>query len=161
DDLLPHLPRLPTRRQPPNEGAGPSPRRSRRRRAQHVAGRSLTTAPLRAPWLSGGTAGADRVGGMNKRALLAGGLAASAAAAIRVLHVSDLHLAPWQKHRAAWVKALTRLDPDLVVNTGDNLSADIVPRVLDVFDELIDVPGVFVLGSNDFFSPQAKNPATY
>ena len=125
---------------------------------------------------------------MNKRALLAGGLAASAAAGIwgaviephlfavrrhtlpvlpagaapiRVLHVSDLHLAPWQKHRAAWVKALTRLEPDLVVNTGDNLSADIVPRVLDVFDELIDVPGVFVLGSNDFFSPQAKNPATY
>src|SRR5699024_10461465 len=83
DDLLPHLPRLPTRRQPPNEGAGPSPRRSRRRRAQHVAGRSLTTAPLRAPWLSGGTAGADRVGGMNKRALLAGGLAASAATPFR------------------------------------------------------------------------------
>ncbi len=125
---------------------------------------------------------------MNKRALLAGALAAPAAAGIwgvviephlfavrrhtlpvlpagavpiRVLHVSDLHLAPWQKHRAAWVKALTRLEPDLVVNTGDNLSADIVPSVLDVFDDLLDVPGVFVLGSNDFFSPQAKNPATY
>src|SRR5699024_4662532 len=123
-----------------------------------------------APWLSGRTAVADRGGALTPRALRAGGLAASAAAGIwgaviephlfavrrhtlpvlpagaapiRVLHVSDLHLAPWQKHRAAWVKALPRLDPDLVVNTGDNLSADIVPRVLDVFDELIDVPGVF------------------
>ncbi|MDN6124738.1 MAG: metallophosphoesterase, partial [Brevibacterium sp.] len=125
---------------------------------------------------------------MKKRALFAGALAAPAAAgiwgaviephlfairrhtvpilpagaqSIRMLHVSDLHLAPWQKHRASWVKALTRLEPDVVVNTGDNLSADIVPTVLDVFDGLLDVPGVFVLGSNDFFSPKAKNPATY
>lgn len=80
---------------------------------------------------------------------------------IRVLHVSDLHLAPWQKHRAAWVRALTRLEPDVVVNTGDNLSADIVEQVLDVFEGLLAVPGVFVLGSNDFFSPKAKNPAGY
>lgn len=125
---------------------------------------------------------------MKKRALIAGALAAPAAAGlwgagiephlfavrrhtlpllpagaqpIRLLHVSDLHLAPWQKHRAAWVKGLNRLQPDLIVNTGDNLSADIVDQVLDVFDELLDVPGVFVLGSNDFFSPQAKNPAKY
>lgn len=125
---------------------------------------------------------------MKKRALFAGALAAPAAAgiwgaviephlfairrhtlpilpvgaqSIRMLHVSDLHLAPWQKHRAAWVKALTRLEPDVVVNTGDNLSAEIVPEVLDVFDGLLDVPGVFVLGSNDFFSPTAKNPAKY
>ncbi|RAG73927.1 metallophosphoesterase, partial [Burkholderia multivorans] len=53
------------------------------------------------------------------------------------------------------------LEPDLVVNTGDNLSADIVPQVLEVFDGLLNVPGVFVLGSNDFFSPQAKNPAKF
>ena len=125
---------------------------------------------------------------MKKRALLAGALAAPAAAgiwgaviephlfairhhtlpilpagaeSIRILHVADLHLAPWQKHRASWVKALTRLEPDVVVNTGDNLSADIVPSVLDVFSGLLDTPGVFVLGSNDFFSPQAKNPAKY
>ncbi|RBP63410.1 putative MPP superfamily phosphohydrolase [Brevibacterium sanguinis] len=80
---------------------------------------------------------------------------------IRVLHVSDLHLAPWQRHRARWVSALTRLEPDVVVNTGDNLTADIVPEVLDVFTGLLDVPGVFVLGSNDFFSPKPKNPAAY
>lgn len=125
---------------------------------------------------------------MKKRALAAGALAVPAAAGIwaagiephlfairrhtlpvlpaghepiRVLHVADLHLTSWQKHRAAWVSGLTRLEPDLVVNTGDNLSADIVPEVLDVFDGLLDVPGVFVLGSNDFFSPQAKNPAKY
>lgn len=125
---------------------------------------------------------------MNKRALFAGALAVPAAAgiwgaviephlfairrhtlpilpagaqSIKMLHVSDLHLSPWQKHKTAWVKALTRLKPDVVVNTGDNLSADIVPEVLDVFDGLLNVPGVFVLGSNDFFSPTAKNPAKY
>lgn len=125
---------------------------------------------------------------MKKRALLAGAAAIPAAAGIwgaaiephlfairrytmpllppgaetiRILHVADLHLAPWQKHRAAWVKALTRLEPDLIVNTGDNLGADIVPEVLDVFDDLLEIPGVFVLGSNDFFSPTAKNPAKY
>lgn len=125
---------------------------------------------------------------MKKRALVAGALAVPAAAGIwgagiephlftvrrhtlpllpagaepiRILHVADLHLTSWQRHRAAWVAGLTRLEPDLVVNTGDNLSADIVPTVLDVFDGLLDVPGVFVLGSNDFFSPQAKNPAKY
>lgn len=80
---------------------------------------------------------------------------------IRVLHVSDLHLTAWQKHRAQWVGALGRLEPDLVVNTGDNLSADIVPEVLEVFSGLLTLPGVFVLGSNDYFSPTAKNPARY
>src|SRR5699024_10917538 len=50
---------------------------------------------------------------------------------------------------------------DLVVNTGGNLSADSDPRVLDDFDELIHVPGLFVLEPNDFFSPQAENQATY
>src|SRR5699024_7186809 len=67
DDLLPHLPRLPTRRQPPNEGAGPSPRRSRRRRAQHVPGRSLTTrsaSPVWVPVLSVSFAVTASVGGI-------------------------------------------------------------------------------------------------
>lgn len=80
---------------------------------------------------------------------------------LRVLHLSDLHLAPWQRHKMRWVRGLAALEPDLVVNTGDNLSAPIVPAVVDTYGELLDVPGVFVLGSNDFFAPQAKNPARY
>ena len=56
------------------------------------------------------------------------------AATLRVLHVSDLHLVPRQKRKAAWVRSLASLDPDLVINTGDNLAAeDAVPAVLDAF----------------------------
>lgn len=81
---------------------------------------------------------------------------------IRVLHVSDLHLVPRQEHRIQWVRALTRLQPDFVVNTGDNCSdPDAVPAVLRAFEPLLEVPGCFVLGSNDYFGPTPKNPFRY
>jgi len=81
---------------------------------------------------------------------------------VRVLHVSDLHLTPTQTRKRQWVRALADLEPDLVVNTGDNLShRDSVPAVLDAFDGLLDVPGVFVFGSNDYFEPVFRNPARY
>ncbi|CAN5638907.1 hypothetical protein BH10ACT10_BH10ACT10_11790 [soil metagenome] len=83
-------------------------------------------------------------------------------APLRVLHVSDLHLTPTQARKRAWVRALADLEPDLVVNTGDNLShRDAVPAVLDAFDGLLDVPGVFVFGSNDYFAPSLRNPVRY
>lgn len=81
---------------------------------------------------------------------------------LRVLHLSDLHLLPRQRAKAAWVHSLASLDPDLVIDTGDNLAgADAVPAVLDAFDLLLDAPGVFVLGSNDYFGPSLKNPFRY
>jgi predicted MPP superfamily phosphohydrolase len=81
---------------------------------------------------------------------------------LRVLHVSDLHLTPTQGRKRAWVRSLADLEPDLVVNTGDNLShRDAVPAVLEAFDGLLDVPGVFVLGSNDYFAPTLRNPVRY
>ena len=40
---------------------------------------------------------------------------------IRVLHISDIHFAPGQKQKAGFLKELSSLKPDLVVNTGDNL----------------------------------------
>ncbi|MDN5766562.1 MAG: metallophosphoesterase family protein [Humibacillus sp.] len=81
---------------------------------------------------------------------------------LRVLHVSDLHLLPRQRKKSAWIKSLASLDPDLVVNTGDNLAAaDAVPAVLDTFEHLLARPGVFVLGSNDYFGPTVKNPLRY
>ncbi|HET7399855.1 MAG TPA: metallophosphoesterase [Intrasporangium sp.] len=84
------------------------------------------------------------------------------AAPLRVLHVSDLHLVPRQRHKARWVRGLAALDPDLVVNTGDNIAAvDAVPAALDALGPLLAKPGVFVLGSNDYFSPQVKNPLGY
>lgn len=81
---------------------------------------------------------------------------------LRLLHVSDLHLLPRQNRKRAWVRALADLDPDLVVNTGDNLAGpDAVPAVVEALGPLLDRPGAFVMGSNDYFGPQPKNPLRY
>jgi uncharacterized protein len=81
---------------------------------------------------------------------------------LRVLHVSDLHLTPDQRRKREWVRTLAGLEPDLVVNTGDNLAhQEAVPAVLDALGPLLERPGVFVLGSNDYYEPTFKNPARY
>ncbi len=81
---------------------------------------------------------------------------------LRVLHLSDLHLTPGQAAKQAWVRDLASLSPDLVINTGDNLAhRDAVPAVLDSFGALLDAPGVFVFGSNDYFEPGLRNPLAY
>ena len=50
---------------------------------------------------------------------------------IRVLHLSDIHLAPWQRRKARWVAGLTRLEPDLIINTGDNMSHLFAPSRIE------------------------------
>lgn len=81
---------------------------------------------------------------------------------IRILHLSDLHLMPWQDYKVDWVQQLAGLDPDLVVNTGDNHSHRRAwPRVLEAYGRLLDLPGVFVWGSNDYLAPRLKNPLSY
>ncbi|HZY29077.1 MAG TPA: metallophosphoesterase [Jiangellaceae bacterium] len=81
---------------------------------------------------------------------------------LRVLHVSDLHMTPGQDRKKAWVRGLAALEPDLVVNTGDNLAHQhAVPTVLNALEPLMDRPGVFVGGSNDYYAPKLKNPARY
>lgn len=81
---------------------------------------------------------------------------------LRVLHISDLHLMPDQKRKRDWVRALAGLEPDLVVNTGDNLAhRESVPAVLDALGPLLERPGVFVMGSNDYYAPTLKNPVRY
>lgn len=81
---------------------------------------------------------------------------------IRVLHVSDLHMLPGQKSKQRWIGALHELEPDLVVNTGDNLAhPQAVPYVLRALGPLLDRPGVFIFGSNDYYAPKPKNPARY
>jgi predicted MPP superfamily phosphohydrolase len=87
---------------------------------------------------------------------------AEGARPLRVLHLSDLHLTPGQESKKRWVAALAELEPDLVVNTGDNLAHPrAVPGVLAALDPLLSRPGVFVFGSNDYFGPRPKNPARY
>ncbi len=86
----------------------------------------------------------------------------SGAAPLTVLHVSDLHLTPSQGRKQRWVRELARLEPDLVVSTGDNLAhPDAVEPVVEAYGELLQRPGVFVFGSNDYFAPIPKNPVRY
>ncbi len=81
---------------------------------------------------------------------------------IRVLHLSDLHLAPWQREKVAWVRSLADLKPDLVINTGDSLGhPDALPALAEALSAFDGVPGAFVHGSNDYFAPTPKNPLGY
>ena len=81
---------------------------------------------------------------------------------LRILHISDLHMMPDQRRKQAWVAALSGTDPDLVVVTGDNMaSPDAVPGVLRALGPLLEVPGAFVFGSNDYTGPVWKNPLRY
>jgi predicted MPP superfamily phosphohydrolase len=81
---------------------------------------------------------------------------------LRVLHLSDVHLTPGQTRKQDWLRSLADLRPDLVVNTGDNLAhRDSVPILLDCLGDLLDAPGAFVFGSNDYFSPSLRNPVRY
>jgi len=83
-------------------------------------------------------------------------------APLKVLHLSDIHLTPRQGKKQEWLRSLASLEPDFVVNTGDNLAhMQSVPVVLESLGDLLDVPGVFVMGSNDYFSPTLRNPLRY
>jgi predicted MPP superfamily phosphohydrolase len=84
------------------------------------------------------------------------------ASPLRVLHISDTHLTPGRHRLMAFLRSLASLAPDLVVNTGDSIaSPEAVGPLLDSLGPLLDVPGAFVYGSNDLFSPKPRNPARY
>ena len=76
---------------------------------------------------------------------------------LRVLHISDLHMMPNQRRKQAWLRELSKWEPDLVVNTGDNLAhPKAVPAVVQPLGDLLSRPGVFVFGSNeDVYKRQA------
>ena len=81
---------------------------------------------------------------------------------LRILHLSDLHLTPGQHRKQRWVAELAGTDPDLVVVTGDNLAhPDVVPAAAEAFGPLLELPGVFVFGSNDYAGPVWRNPLSY
>jgi len=81
---------------------------------------------------------------------------------LRVLHLSDLHVTPGQTRKLEWLAGLSVLRPDLVVDTGDNLAhREAVPAVREALGPLLDLPGVFVMGSNDYFEPSFRNPFRY
>jgi len=81
---------------------------------------------------------------------------------LRALHISDIHFAPSQSKKAQFLKDLGTLKPDLVVNTGDNLGhKNALNSLLIALEPLLEFPGVFVNGSNDYFSPKISNPLKY
>ncbi|MFT4030103.1 MAG: metallophosphoesterase [Protaetiibacter sp.] len=81
---------------------------------------------------------------------------------ITILHLSDLHMAPWQRAKQDFIRSLAVYEPDLVIDTGDNLGhPGGVEGVGRAFEPFSGTPGVFVHGSNDYFGPVPKNPFGY
>ena len=81
---------------------------------------------------------------------------------IRILHFSDLHLTPNKKREIADIKSFIKLKPDLVISTGDFLAhKNAVNPVINALQELLELPGLFVFGSNDYYAPKPKNPLKY
>ncbi|WP_313356289.1 metallophosphoesterase [Microbacterium sp.] len=87
---------------------------------------------------------------------------APGSAPVRVLHLSDAHMAPWQRRKQRWLASLAALEPDLIVNTGDNLGhPEGLAGIRRAFAPFQGVPGVFVHGSNDVVAPTPRNPLKY
>ncbi|MFF1693283.1 metallophosphoesterase [Streptomyces sp. NPDC058257] len=81
---------------------------------------------------------------------------------LRVLQVSDIHMVSGQRRKQRWLRSLAGLRPDFVINTGDNLSdPEGVPETLDSLGPLMQFPGAYVFGSNDYYGPKPRNPARY
>lgn len=86
----------------------------------------------------------------------------SDAQAIRILHISDPHLLVKNKKRTEFIRDLANTDPDLVILTGDLIAEPAaIGTLLDALEPLLDRPGAFVFGSNDYFAPQFRSPLRY
>ena len=81
---------------------------------------------------------------------------------LRILHLSDIHLMPGQQLKLNFLRSLAELEPDLVINTGDNIASDAATQpLMSALGRLQEVPGGFVFGSNDYHKPEFKNPLCY
>lgn len=81
---------------------------------------------------------------------------------LRVLHISDAHLLVRNRARARFIAGLAGLEPDLVVNTGDNVAeAAAIDTLARSLGRLLERPGVYVMGSNDYTGPRFSNPLGY
>lgn len=81
---------------------------------------------------------------------------------IRVLHLSDIHMAPWHSSTIRWIRELCELRPDVVVGTGDFLGhSEGLSALTEALMPFRGVPGVVTHGSNDRVAPRMKNPFSY
>lgn len=84
-------------------------------------------------------------------------------APLRILHLSDLHLFPGQEFLVDFIKRVAAEEAiDLVVSTGDNFGlSEGLPLLEEAYEPLLGLPGVFVFGSNDYYSARKKNWGGY
>ncbi len=81
---------------------------------------------------------------------------------VRILHISDIHLVAKQRFKLDFLRSLSELEPDLIINTGDNISEpEAITALMTAANQLRFVPGVFVFGSNDYHAPTFKSPLAY
>jgi uncharacterized protein len=81
---------------------------------------------------------------------------------IRVLHLSDIHMAPWHTGAISWIRALRDLEPDLIVGTGDFLGHEKgLAALTEALLPFAGIPGVVTHGSNDRIAPRFVNPLKY
>lgn len=84
------------------------------------------------------------------------------ASSLRILHFSDIHLVPGQRRAIEFIRSWRELDPDIIISTGDHIAhQDSIPILKDALGPLLEKPGFFVFGSNDYYSPRFKNPVRY
>jgi len=89
-------------------------------------------------------------------------LLASGQRPLRILHIGDMHLVKGDQQKIEFVRNLASLQPDLIINTGDNPGGvDAIDDVVAALEPLLQIPGVFVPGSNDYYGPRRANPLRY
>ena len=77
----------------------------------------------------------------------------------RILHLSDIHFVPGQHRKAQWLSSLAQLQPDLVVNTGDNLShAKGVDPLVAALRPLLEFPGRVCPRLERLLRPEPEEP---
>jgi predicted MPP superfamily phosphohydrolase len=84
-------------------------------------------------------------------------------APMTILHLSDLHLRTPQRRKRAFLKSLARVQPDLVIGTGDFIGdAHSNDAAVEAVTSISAPKGaLYVLGSNDYYRPKPKNPLRY
>src|SRR5947208_553357 len=67
---------------------------------------------------------------------------APGSAPLTILQISDLHMTAGQRSKQEWIAGLAALEPDLVIDTGDNLAGfDAVEPTLRALEPLLERHG--------------------
>ena len=79
----------------------------------------------------------------------------------RILHISDMHMIPGQQKKIDFMHSLAALEPDLVMNTGDNLShVGGMEPLLEALDPLMDFPRCVCARLELLFRARLQEPGT-